>query len=81
MKKTFCDLCGKNITEKEHASFDMPFPISSIDVDDLFHVYDVGVSFREIHLDMCSDCLTKVWNGQNDKPFDIHKLFRNGEEE
>lgn len=75
MIKRFCDLCGKNITEEEHASFDMPYPLSCIDVDDGFHVYEVGVSFRDIPLDLCKNCLNKIWNGQNDKPFDMGKLL------
>ena len=75
MIKRFCDLCGKNITGEEHVSFDMPFPFSSLDVDDDFHVIELGACFKDIALDLCVSCLDKIWKGQNDKPFDIHKLF------
>lgn len=75
MIKRFCDLCGKNITGEEYASFDMPFPLSSIDLDDDLHVIELGVSLKDIPLDLCVSCLDKIWKGQNDKPFDIHKLL------
>lgn len=75
MKKTFCDICGGNISYGNAVSFYLPYPFTQVDIDDDLHAYDCGTSFKNIPLDMCVSCLKKIWNGQNEKPIDVKAIF------
>lgn len=54
MIKRFCDWCGKNIKDGCGRMFDLPIP----DTDE------------DMAVDICDDCLKKLWDGRLDKPID-----------
>lgn len=58
MIKIYCDCCGKNIRDGWGRTFDLPLP----DTD------------SEIAIDICKDCLKKLWDGRLDKPIDKKPL-------
>ena len=58
MIKRYCDCCMKIIRDGLGRTFDLPLPYEE----------------AEIAIDICDDCLEKLWDGRLDKPIDKKPL-------